>query len=361
MVYRAAKSTTLLSMVASLVFVTPWIALRVQHRFQRRNFGPRPRRLRHCREVWERPKSCEAQRISLVSIAMHFVSLAIFVAYVAATSTSATKRDCYVQEVVCVSFWCLSTWSIYIFQYKKQLVVTMSTPGAAEPPLSVAFRVLAYSYAPVLLVGMPFWVSQSHSSQSQRPPPTGGVFSVHIAPGKIGARRSQINGMCPWIMHARWRFMFLVHTVLDTAISLVGLVLFAKPLLALRATSSAARSNKVKRIRAIAKRNALASLVAIVSTFLQTLAQYALEVGERSPFLFWTVISQDLAWNVVSICLSYPPSENLGKVLRHIRYSRSSAFLFAVELATGTPRPPAAPPPAAATTRVSMPGAAAVV
>ena len=44
---------------------------------------------------------------------------------------------------------------------------------------------------------------------------------------------------------------------------LVSLVLFAKQLLALRATSSAARSNKVKRIRSIAKRNALASLVAI--------------------------------------------------------------------------------------------------
>ena len=39
----------------------------------------------------------------------------------------------------------------------------MALPGAREPLLSRVFKVLAFAYAPVLIVGMPFWVSEELS------------------------------------------------------------------------------------------------------------------------------------------------------------------------------------------------------
>ena len=282
MVVSLSKDATLATIAAFVVFATPFTLMRAADFEGSATHGV-------------------AQRWSLASCCVHWVALVVFLLYVAWTPADASNRACYVQETILVSLWATSTWSLYIFQYYKQRVVTMALPGAREPLLSRVFKVLAFAYAPVLIVGMPFWVSEELSD--------------------VADARHARHGMCPWVMRRRWRPIIMAHFAADSGLSLVSLFLFLRPILvSARNTKSTTQLD----MASIARRNAAASLVAMVSTLLQTTAQFAWKVGERSPFLFWLVISQDLAFNIVSICLSYALPEALVNL---IRLSRTEKYL----------------------------------
>jgi len=148
--------------------------------------------------------------------------------------------------------------------YEKQRVVQMALPGSTEPRVSKLFKLLVWTYSPCLLVGMPFMISQPLAD----------------------AR----DGMCPWLMHRRWRFMFPLHTALDTTISVLSLYLFVRPLWKLADRTPSA---KAVAVRAIARRNAFASLIATFSTLCHTCGHWFFKVG-RHPGYFWIIESQDV-------------------------------------------------------------------
>lgn len=255
-----SKEETILIMASFVAFSFPWVVVRLMQSMDRRKTRP----------------GCSAQRWSVLCVVLTFLHLLSNLAYQALTPRDASRQECYDQAVYGVMGWCGSTWSLYMFQYYKQRVVTMAMPNSTESRASKVFRLMATCYIPFLVVGMPFWVSQR--------------LSVPI------------DGMCPWIINPAWRFLFPLHTVLDTAISLLSLYLFVSPIWAL---SSHARSEKRDHLRAIARRNGLSCLLATGSTFLQTFCQFAFRVGERQPGFFWLVENADVSFNIVSVCLSF--------------------------------------------------------
>lgn len=262
-----SKGQTLGMMVAFAVFALPWVRMRFARGWRRR--------------------AEQSQWWSLACCGFSMAHLIATPLYIGLTDAEvATRADCYLQELVLFDGWAASTWFLYVFQYHKQRVVTMSLPHAVESKTSRFFGVVVTFYSPALMLGIPFWLSN--------------------------ATRDPRDGMCPWVLKSQFRFLFPLHAVVDTAISILSLFLFVRPLwdLSRRPSASAAAGARVK---ATALRNAAASLVAIFATVAH-ITGHCYGAG-RQPGTFWLFETLDVTAKIVSCCLSYEWSESTAALV----------------------------------------------